>query len=116
VRPDADVFRRRRAVALAVLAVVAVGAVVLVRSVLAGPGGTPLTTAGAASALALEPAAAHVYVVQPGDTLWSIARAARLGGDLRPVVDRLAAEIGHRPLQPGQRLVLPTAGQVAGGG
>jgi LysM repeat protein len=57
-----------------------------------------------------------VYVVQPGDTLWSIARAAQVGEDLRPVVDRLAAEVGHRPLQPGQRLVLPTAGQVAGGG
>jgi hypothetical protein len=47
-----------------------------------------------------------VYVVQPGDTWWSIARYLQPTGDVRGLVDHLAA--GHRgaPLQPGERLVL----------
>jgi len=53
-------------------------------------------------------AAASLYVVQPGDTLWSIAEDLDLGGDLRGVVDRVAELNGGRTtLRPGQRLVLP---------
>jgi LysM domain len=115
-RPAAQVFRRRRIVALAALAVGVVGAIVLWRAALAGPGGAPLSTTGSASVLPMRPIAAQVYVVQPGDTLWSIARSAGVVGDLRPVVDRLAAQVGHGPLLPGQRLVLPSGSRESSGG
>ncbi len=50
----------------------------------------------------------RVYVVQPGDTLWSIARSA-YGGDPREGVWRLQERnrLGDVPLVVGQRLVLP---------
>jgi hypothetical protein len=34
------------------------------------------------------------YVVQPGDTVWSVARRLQPEGDVRPVVDRLVAARG----------------------
>ena len=48
-------------------------------------------------------------VVQPGDTLWSIASAVDGGGDVRAVVDRIQALNGLHgaELVPGQTLVLP---------
>jgi hypothetical protein len=47
------------------------------------------------------------YVVQPGDTLWSIALRLDPSGDPRPIVDQLGAELGSSSLQPGEHLVLP---------
>jgi len=104
------VFRRRRAVTLFVVAVVALAAPAVtatLRQSLAGPGGGALTTAGSAGATSMQPAAARVHVVQPGETLWSIAQAEGVTGDPRPVVDQLARQVGDRPLSVGQRLVLP---------
>jgi nucleoid-associated protein YgaU len=48
------------------------------------------------------------YTVQPGDTLWVIARRITPNGDPRPVVDRLIAE-NHLTgsLQVGQSIDLP---------
>ncbi len=64
----------------------------------------PGSSSGMAQA---RPIAERVWVVRPGDTLWQIAATTRRGGDLRPVVDRLVAEIGGRALQVGQRIPLP---------
>ncbi len=47
------------------------------------------------------------YVVQPGDTLWSIASGFEPGADPRPLVDRLSAQIGGGTLVPGESLLLP---------
>jgi hypothetical protein len=47
------------------------------------------------------------YVVQPGDTLWSIAERVDPTGDPRPLVARLAAQTGSDTVVPGERLVLP---------
>jgi LysM repeat protein len=47
-----------------------------------------------------------VYVVQPGDTYWSIARHLQPGGDVRALVDKLSSEHGGAPLQPGEQLPL----------
>jgi hypothetical protein len=55
----------------------------------------------------LAPAAAVTYVVQPGDTLRTIARATHPKGDIRPVVDGLAAQTHRHPLQVGDHILLP---------
>jgi hypothetical protein len=58
-----------------------------------GAGGTPIV--------------ATVHVVQPGDTLWGLARLVQPEGDVRPLVARWRAEHGPGPLVPGERLRLP---------
>ena len=51
---------------------------------------------------------AQVYVVQPGDTLWSIA-SARYAGDPREGVWKLERrnQLAGTTINPGQKLVLP---------
>ena len=97
------VYRRRR-----LLVAVTLGLLVSALSLLGGelvaratgtPGSAVVEAAG-------EPV---VYVVQPGDTLWSIAeRITPDDRDIRHTVDRLAASTGGAMLQPGQRIVLPS--------
>jgi Tfp pilus assembly protein FimV len=54
------------------------------------------------------PARQVTYVVEPGDTLWSIARRVAPGHDPRPVVDALVeANDLHGGLQAGQELSVP---------
>lgn len=101
-RQSAAQFRRRRAV-VALVAVVLLGAGIG-RGEL---GGLPLTPPGPAPAVRLVPVAETSYVVRPGDTLWQIARGLQPSGDVRPLVQRLAASRGGLPLQVGERLVLP---------
>ncbi len=48
----------------------------------------------------------EIYIVSPGDTLWSIATSIDSDGDPRDTVDRLAALNGGSSLYVGQRLVL----------
>lgn len=94
-------YRRRRLAALAVVAVVLVAVLLLATAVLArtAGGGAPRPVAGTSSSV--------VHVVQPGDTLWSIARDLDPRGDVRLVVDRLVDLNGRAPLTVGQRLQLP---------
>jgi hypothetical protein len=72
--------------------------------------GAATVLGGAASEGAPAPAAPasapEVYVVQPGDTLWTIARSIQPEGDVRSLVDRLAEAHGSGPLRPGERLAL----------
>lgn len=74
--------------------------------------GGPESTSGAADAVAADAVvdgsspAGPVYVVQPGDTLWSIAASLDLDGDIRAVVGELADRTGGAALQPGQRIRL----------
>jgi len=67
--------------------------------------------AGHATAVTSHPAAARrVYIVRPGDTVWSIAvRIGAPGADPRPLVDRLTAlnHVRDAEIVPGERLVLP---------
>jgi Tfp pilus assembly protein FimV len=54
------------------------------------------------------PAPRVTYVVEPGDTLWSIARRVAPGHDPRPVVDGLIEANDLRGgLQVGQELSIP---------
>jgi nucleoid-associated protein YgaU len=86
---------RRLAVVMALASGVAVGS--WLGPLVAG-GGDGLRLAGESS-----------VVVQPGDTLWSIASAVDGGGDVRAVIDEIQALNGLRgaELVPGQTLVLP---------
>src|SRR3712207_2430020 len=93
VRPR--VRRRRLAVALTLTLVASAWAGPLARAVSRPP--------------SRELVATSTYVVEPGDSLWSIAKELAPGADPRPVVDVLAeandASDGH--LVPGEVLVVP---------
>jgi LysM domain len=118
VAPTVRTLRRRRlmvllaAVTTAVLLVVAASrAAATFRDVPASvPERRPVpaldATAGSAATAARR--AASGYVVQPGDTLWSIA-SDRYGGDPRSGVWKIERRNGlaGRPLVAGRRIVLP---------
>jgi hypothetical protein len=106
-------YARRRIVAIALAALLSVGTWTTVHAAVRLLGGAPLNATeqrGPTSQpvrLSSAPAAVRVHVVQPGDTLWSIARAEHPTGDIRAVVDQLAQGRGNRPLQAGEALTLP---------
>ncbi len=93
-RPSTVTYWRRRLVA---------GAVGLAVLVAAGKAGAALGD----SPLAVperRPAVTR-YLVQPGDSLWSVAERLEPGRDPRPVVDALATARGDGPLVPGEVVV-----------
>ena len=106
-RFEPEVYWRRRAMVLLFVVVGATGA----HAALDALGGGPLTAAEAPSVAVIDldtqPVARATYVVRSGDTLWSIARRIQPTGDVRPLVDQLAAERDGRPLQPGERITVP---------
>lgn len=93
-------------VAIAYLAITGLGVVVRGETGRAGPGTSTSAVAdpGAAAPAGVTSPAGTTYVVQPGDTLWSIARSLHPSRDIRAVVDDLASRAGPGPLQSGQRL------------
>ena len=104
----ASVYRRRRRMVAALF----LGALLAGSWGLGALGGGSLAASEAGSSGAVElpmaPVAQATHVVAPGDTLWSIARQLVPEGDVRPVVDALAAHRNGRPLQVGERIVLPS--------
>ena len=86
---------------LLVVAVVAL--LVLAGAALARIAGGVPSAAGSSA----PPAAVDTVVVQPGDTLWSIAEAVAPGVDPRITVDRLVERNGGAPLVVGQELHVP---------
>jgi hypothetical protein len=90
---------------LAVLSVVA--AVALVGAVWLDDGAVVPTQSRPAAV-----ASGEVYVVQPGDTMWTIARRLDPDGDVRATVDELVERHGSAAVDVGDRL--PLAGLRAG--
>jgi hypothetical protein len=106
--PSPAVYRRRRVVALILAVAFVVVAMSGVRAVLrplAGADGVrPLSaTEGSAPVTA----GTETLLVQPGETLWDIARELQPTGDVRSLVDQLAALNGGASLEAGQTVVLP---------
>jgi nucleoid-associated protein YgaU len=87
---------RRLAVVLALCGGVVLGS--LLDSLVSGGAGDGLHLAGVSS-----------VVVEPGDTLWSIAESVAGGADVRDVVDRIQElnRLEGSSLEPGQVLQLP---------
>ena len=96
--------RRRRRIAAALGSVA-------VAIVLSAPVAGALGRHGDATRTEVQPARRweRVVVVQPGDTVWSIAEAAADGADPRAVVDAIATRNGidAGDVVPGQSLVIP---------
>jgi hypothetical protein len=87
------------------LAVLIVCSGIGIRTALGRIGGGPLATTGAPGGGHV--AAVRVWIVRPGDTLWSIAEAVDPNGDVRPLVDRLASEAGSSAIYPGESIAIP---------
>ena len=104
----AEIYRRRRLGALAVvliaLALLITVMTLAVQAALGRTGGGLLTATGALPGGQL--AGSQVYVVQPGDTVWSIARSIDPKGDVRPLVDRITSQLGGTGLFPGERVTI----------
>ena len=90
-----EVYRRRR---LAVVAVV-LGLILGLASFGRQADATPTAEAVAAEAV--------LVVVQPGDTLWTIAQALEPNTDPRELVSELSKIAGGGSLMPGQLLTIP---------
>ena len=95
-RASAATYWRRRAVAVAV----GLAALVMAGKAGAALGDSPL-------AVPERRPATTPYVVQPGDSLWSIAARLEPDRDPRPLVDALAASRGGEPLVPGEVITRP---------
>ena len=91
------VYRRRRVLA----ALVGLGLVLTIARAGATLGGASLATPERLP---------HVQqvVVAPGDTLWSVARRAAPGHDVRPIVDAMVRTLGTSTVVAGQLLSVPT--------
>ena len=102
-RTPAIVYRRRRMVAV----LLAAGLLAVLVLAVGGLVGTFTGTGASVPERPVSPGA--VYVVQPGDTFWDIARRLEPSGDPRPLVARLVAAHGSPVLVAGERLALPVA-------
>jgi hypothetical protein len=98
-RSRASMYWRRRILVLVAAVLVVLAARAALGALGGGPLAAPETPAGRGGAAA-------VYVVQPGDTYWSIARNLQPSGDVRALVDKLSSQHGGAPLQPGEQLGL----------
>ncbi len=92
-RTPRSVLWRRRAVAV----VIAVGVVATAGRAAAALGGVPLAASGPAPSVT-------TYVVEPGDTLWTVAEQVAPDSDPRPVVDALVRARGSAAVIPGETI------------
>lgn len=99
----ASTYRRRRLVAFALVIVAVVVALTLVLP--AGQAVARSLVADPAVSIPVSPGQ-ETLIVQPGDTLWSIARTLQPTGDILPLVERLAAVHGPGALLAGDRIDL----------
>jgi hypothetical protein len=104
--PSSAAIRRRfarRRIAVGVAAIAFFATVWFGSGLLAAAGSPPLDVLPGSVATAQ----GYRYVVQPGDTVWSIATRLQPTGDVRPLVDRLDASFGGSVLHAGETVLVP---------
>lgn len=111
VRSRAQVYARRRLAVLLVLSAIALVLLVGAGRVVANRGGAPASTSAirpvTPQAAPGTAGAAHIYVVQAGDTLWSIGERFHGHTALADYVDGLVSANGGTTLQVSQAIALP---------
>jgi hypothetical protein len=107
--PDRPTRIRRRRLAALLMVIALIGAIATAGRALLGAAATvEPSSPQPVEVPAQSPAVGQAYVVQPGDTLWSIAAAIAPDSDPRPVVDALRDANGGPDLQVGERLTIRT--------
>lgn len=106
VNSRAQVYRRRRVVALLVAAALLWGVSVAVGSTVSWLNNQFASPNGVVAPV-VQPVANHTVVVRPGDTLWSIASRAHPGTDVRPIVAQMSKARNGTSLQVGDRVTVP---------
>ncbi len=96
-RVSVEVRRRRTILAMMGLALA------LLAFPLGGFGGASHTTESASAAQIH----GSTYVVEPGDSLWSIAERVDPSGDPRPLVSEMASKLGTYTVVPGEQITIP---------
>ena len=107
---SSQIYARRRLMALLCLAAIVLVLLVGAGHVVANRGGAPASASmirPATPAAALPPAAADLYVAQPGDTLWSIGQRFHGRTALADYVDALIEANGGTKIQVSQAIALP---------
>jgi LysM domain len=108
-RSRSQVYARRRM--MAILSLLAIVLVLLLGTghVVANRGGAPASASmiRPATAPAVAPASANVYIVKAGDTLWSIGERYHGHTSLVDYVDSLVSTNGGTELQVSQAVILP---------
>ena len=104
-RPSAQVYRRRRVVALVVLIVGLALAAQLAGAVITAVSHGEKMSSSATAVRVVQ--TSRSWTVGEGDTLWRIVSATKPGQDPRPVVDQLSRARHGAPLHIGDKIVVP---------
>jgi LysM domain len=104
-RSPSHVYARRRMMAILCLATIVLVLIFGTGHVVANRGGAPASASMIRPATSL--ASADVYIVQRGDTLWSIGERYHGDRSLVDYVDSLVSANGGTELQVSQALALP---------
>ena len=109
--PAGQLYARRRLMVGLCLTAIVLVLFLSTGHVVANRGGAPASASmvrpASAAAPMAAPAPANVYIVQPGDTLWSIGERFHGHAVLVDYVDSLVAVNGGTELQVSQALALP---------
>lgn len=110
-RSASQLYARRRLMVTLIVAMIVLVLLVGAGHVVANRGGAPASTSAIRPVSAVvvpdAPVASNVYIVQPGDTLWSIGQRFHGHASLADYVDALVSANGGTRLQVSQALALP---------
>ena len=106
-RRSSQRYARRRLMVVLIVSAIVLVLLVGAGHVVANRGGAPASASAIRPVSALASGAADVYIVQAGDTLWSIGQRFHGHTALADYVDALVSANGGTNLQVSQALALP---------